>query len=200
MSEEMIVLLDEAGQEIGAAPKLDTHNQDTPLHLAFTAYAFTLDGELLLTRRSETKKTWPGTWTNTCCGHPAPGERLEAAVARRVTSELGVAVLRAEVVLARVQYRAVMPNGIIENEMGPVLRVLLGGQPRPDPAETDQIRWVPWQHAVDMAETGGLSPWSEITIRALVRLGTDPWRWPVVDPSSAIPALVRPSARHPVKS
>ena len=185
----MIVLLNEAGQEIGTAPKLAAHNHDTPLHLAFTTYAFNSDGELLLTRRSAAKKTWPGVWTNSCCGHPAPGEQLEAAVARRVADELGVTLVRTEVVLARVQYRAVMPNGIVENEMGPVLRVLLDGRPRPDPAEIDQVRWVPWQQAVDMADAGVLSPWSEVTIRALVRLGADPWRWPEVDPRSAIPAL-----------
>ncbi|RSS76849.1 isopentenyl-diphosphate Delta-isomerase [Streptomyces sp. WAC06614] len=189
--DDLIVLLDESGRVIGAAPRLASHHTGTPLHLAFTAYAFNGDGELLLTRRSMAKKTWPGVWTNTACGHPRPGERLVGAAARRVRDELGVEVLRADVVLAKVRYRAVMPNGVVENEMGPVLRVLLDGAVRPDPQETDRVQWVAWRDiATRVTEgTAGLSPWAEITIRRLAGLGADPWGWPVVEPGDEIPAL-----------
>lgn len=195
-SGELIVLLDESGCAVGVAPKLASHHEDTPLHLAFTAYAFDSDGRLLLTRRSAAKKTWPGVWTNTCCGHPGPGEPLADAVARRVRAELGCGLTRADVVVDRIRYRAVMENGTAENEMGPVLRILLDGPVAPDPDETDQVRWVEWADLVRQVEAGtaGLSPWSEITIRQLAGIGDGPWAWPVVDPTRAIPAL---GAQHP---
>ncbi len=113
------------------------------LHLAFTAYAFNSEGDLLLTRRSTAKKTWPGVWTNTCCGHPLPEERLEDAVRRRIRDELGTEARRVDAVLPKVRYRAVMANGVVENEMGPVLRVLLSEQVVVDLNETDQVAWVP---------------------------------------------------------
>lgn len=203
-SEELIILLDESGRAVGTAPKLAAHHEDTPLHLAFTAYAFDPDGRLLLTRRSLAKKTWPGVWTNTCCGHPAPGEALVDAVARRMRAELGCGVALADVVVDRIRYRARMGNGTTENEMGPVIRILLDGPIAPDPDETDQTRWVAWTDLVHQVETGtaGLSPWCEITIRRLAVIGSRPWTWPVVDPTRAIPALglAHPRCAAPTQS
>jgi len=189
--DDLIVLLDDAGARIGVAGKRASHHTDTPLHLAFSVYAFDRDGRLLLTRRSARKTTWPGVWTNTCCGHPAPGESLETAVRRRVRAELGVGVAVADVVLACGRYRVVMANGMTENEMGPVLRVLLDGPVAPNPAETDAVRWEPWEKLADAVLNGTIeiSPWSEQTIRRMAVLGGAPWSWTVVDPVAAIPAL-----------
>ena len=66
------------------------HHASTPLHLAFSCYVLDESGRLLVTRRALSKATFPGVWTNTCCGHPAPGEAIEDAVVRRVGQELGI--------------------------------------------------------------------------------------------------------------
>ncbi|WP_308165873.1 isopentenyl-diphosphate Delta-isomerase [Actinomadura sp. NEAU-AAG7] len=137
VGEEMVVLLDWVWRAVGAAPKRTVHHSDTPLHLAFTCYAFDTGGWLLLTRRAWTKKTWPGVWANTCCGHPAPGEALHQAVQRRLEAELGTRAARLDVVLGAVRYRAVMANGIMENEVGPAVRVHLA---RPPPRRSRRPR------------------------------------------------------------
>jgi len=79
-----VVLVDDAGTPLGSAPRIDVHTEATPLHLAFSTYLFNALGEVLLTRRALGKKTWPGVWTNSCCGHPRPSESLEDAARRRI--------------------------------------------------------------------------------------------------------------------
>jgi isopentenyl-diphosphate Delta-isomerase len=158
---ESVVLLDEEGRAIGTADKRTVHHADTPLHLAFSCYLFDADGSLLITRRALHKPTWPGVWTNSCCGHPAPGEPLEDAVRRRVEQELGVRVEGLRLLLPRFRYRAVMDDGVVEHEMCPVFVATIDDEVRPDPAEVEQVRWEPWDafRAAVLDGSREISPW-----------------------------------------
>ena len=117
---EHVVLLDETGSACGTAAKAAVHHAQTPLHLAFSAYLFNPAGQFLLTRRAESKLTFPGVWTNTCCGHPQPGEPMSGGVLRRLRDELGIGAATLTLVLPRFRYRARMDNGVLENELCPV--------------------------------------------------------------------------------
>jgi isopentenyl-diphosphate delta-isomerase len=173
---EQVVLLDESGRAVGTADKATVHHEQTPLHLAFSSYVFDERNRFLLTRRALSKKTWPGVWTNSCCGHPAPGEHVRDAVVRRLRTELGLDVETIELVLPKFRYRVAMADGIVENEMCPVYRVTVTGDPTPEPSEVDDFEWVSWPPA------RALSPWAELQLRQLEALGDDPARWPPGDP------------------
>ena len=183
--EEMVVLLDPLGRSAGLAPKATVHQASTPLHLAFSCYLFDPQDRLLMTRRSSVKRTFPGVWTNTVCGHPAPGESAEAAALRRVADELGLAIAPPRLVLPGFRYRAAM-DGIEEHEWCPVLvgRVSAAARVHPDPAEVDDIRWAPWAELVAMvaADPAVVSPWCAAQVRALDALGARPDDWPSGDP------------------
>ncbi len=141
---ELVVLLDEDGHAVGTADKAGVHHAETPLHLAFSCYLFDGDGNVLVTQRALHKRTFPGVWTNSCCGHPAPGEVLTDAVRRRVEQELGTSVTDLRLVLPRFRYRAEQ-EGVVENEMCPVFVAMTDGPVDPDPDEVGEARWEPWQ-------------------------------------------------------
>ena len=193
MSAELVVLLDAGGRAVGTAPKSEVHHADTPLHLAFSLYLFSREGELLLTRRADDKATFPGVWTNSVCGHPAPGERLSGAATRRVGSELGATVTGLRLVLPHFAYRAEM-DGVVENEMCPVFAGWVDrDQPlTPDRAEVADTHWVPWQRLAAEVLGGGraVSPWSVAQVTELAALGPDPVAWAAADPGLLPPAAV----------
>ncbi len=173
--DELVVLLDEAGQPIGSAPKATVHTDSTPLHLAFSCYVFDTDGLLLMTRRAVDKPTFPGVWTNSCCGHPAPGEPIEDAIARRLRSELGIThVEDLRPVIPEFRYRAVMDNGVVENEICPVYAAVVpvGAQVTPDPTEVEEHRWATFAEFRRLAQTPGqISPWATLQVADAGRWG-----------------------------
>jgi isopentenyl-diphosphate delta-isomerase len=174
--QELVVLLDDQRRPIGTAPKAGVHTADTPLHLAFSSYAFDPTGQrVLVTRRALGKRTWPGVWTNTCCGHPGPGEDLQDAMVRRIRQELGLAPRDVRLALPDFAYTATMADGTMENEFCPVFRVVVEGDPRPDPAEVAEWAWVDWSDLVAVAGRAPwlISPWSALQIPQLSRLSGD---------------------------
>ena len=166
---EEVVLLAEDGSAIGTAPKSEVHGTDTPLHLAFSVYVFDDDGRFLLTQRAVDKPTFGGVWTNSCCGHPAPGEPIAEAVVRRTEQELGLELREVKLVLPRFRYRAVGDNGVVENEMCPVFVATGCGDPNPDQTEVEAWEWVDWASFRDdvLSDRREISHWCREQVEAL---------------------------------
>ncbi|MEC3982291.1 isopentenyl-diphosphate Delta-isomerase [Amycolatopsis sp. H20-H5] len=144
---EHIVFVTEEGVPTGeTGPKLASHHRDTRLHLAFSCYLLRRsDQAFLLSRRASAKKVWPGVWTNSVCGHPAPGESLEDAVRRRAAYELGVHQLEdLRCVLPAYRYRTPEFQGVVENEFCPVFVAWIDDEPAPNPEEVGETRWLDW--------------------------------------------------------
>ncbi|MDI9582412.1 MAG: isopentenyl-diphosphate Delta-isomerase [Actinomycetales bacterium] len=196
INEELVVLVDREGNAIGTAPKAQVHGPETPLHLAFSCYVFDEHGRVLVSRRALHKITWPGVWTNSCCGHPLPGEPVHAAVIRRLAFELGLQVERVDLLLPDFSYRAVMENGTVEHEICPVYRAVVSVDARPNPDEVAEVKWLPWDSFAEGVLSGAMpiSPWAREQIPLLVALGPDPLAWPVAD-EDRLPPVARPLAR-----
>jgi isopentenyl-diphosphate delta-isomerase type 1 len=174
-----VVLLDERGRPRGYRPKASAHTRSTPLHLAFSCHVVNRRGEVLLARRAFSKTTWPGTWSNGCCGHPQLGESLRDAVTRRLGQELGVVATHLALAVPDFAYRAEMDDGVVEHELCPVVVALVDHEPTPDPAEVAEVSWVPWGSVLHRAERdpASLSPWCVAQVRELFRLAHDPFTW-----------------------
>jgi isopentenyl-diphosphate delta-isomerase len=154
---EDVVLLDDAGTPIGTAPKSSVHDSDTPLHLAFSCHIVNSAGQVLVTRRALHKRTWPGVWTNSFCGHPQPDEPVRDAVRRRAAFELGYVLADVDLVLPEFRYRAIDASGVVENEVCPVYLARTDEDPRPNPDEVVDSRWV---DAGELAAALRATPWA----------------------------------------
>jgi isopentenyl-diphosphate delta-isomerase len=192
--EESVVLCAPDGSAAGTAPKSTVHGSDTPLHLAFSCYVFDPAGRVLVTRRAYDKRTFPGIRTNSCCGHPAPGEGMRIAVLRRLQHELGIVPSGLELILPAFRYRATAADGTVENELCPVYRAVTTTDVpvTVHPPEVHEAWWVPWAEFAEQVDvTDPLSVWGAQQVAELSGLGPDPLAWPAGEPA-LLPAAATP--------
>ncbi|PSJ30283.1 isopentenyl-diphosphate delta-isomerase [Streptosporangium nondiastaticum] len=138
----MLELVDEDGRTIGTAEKLSAHIAPGKLHRAFSVFLFDDAGRLLLQRRALEKYHSPGVWSNTCCGHPYPGEPPFVAAARRTGEELGLApaLMRES---GTVRYNHPDPDsGLVEQEYNHLFVGIVRAEPRPAPEEIAETAFV----------------------------------------------------------
>ena len=154
---ELVVLAADDGTPVGTADKATVHSTSTPLHLAFSTHVYDDAGRILLTRRALSKRTWPGVWTNSFCGHPGPGEATEDAVARRADHELGLRLDLIELRLPDFRYRAVDASGVVENEICPVYtaRAVSPVNPR-----EDELMQVQGADPLQLTAAVAAAPWA----------------------------------------
>lgn len=176
MSDEYVVLLDDCGEPIGRHLKQNVHHDATPLHLAFSVFLFDGQGHCLLQRRALHKPTWPGVWSNACCGHPGPGESITAAARRRLREELGIEQpIDLQLMLPDFRYRAQWDT-LWENEICPVLVGYYDGPVDPNPAEVAATLWMEWEVFTFCRGDGestfnaDFSPWCRWEATALMAL------------------------------
>ncbi|MDX3238335.1 isopentenyl-diphosphate Delta-isomerase [Streptomyces sp. ME03-5709C] len=155
----LLELVDETGATIGTAEKLSAHLPPGRLHRAFSVFLFDGAGRLLLQRRAAGKYHSPGVWSNTCCGHPFPGEAPFVAAARRTGEELGVApALMREA--GTVRYNHPDPaSGLVEQEYNHLFVGLVTAPLDPDPEEIGETAFVSPAELAALRAAGPFSAW-----------------------------------------
>lgn len=151
---ELIQYVDESGQLTGETEeKLAAHHAHTRRHLAFSFYGFDASGRFLATQRAHSKKVWPDVWTNTCCGHPAPGETAQQAIRRRLDYEVGITdATDVQCLLPAYMYTTPPYNGIVENEFCPVYIGRIPTDFTPNASEVEAYEWMTWpEYVADLA-------------------------------------------------
>jgi isopentenyl-diphosphate Delta-isomerase len=164
-----VVTVDDQGRRTGTFERAAVHTTETPLHLAFSCYVLDDAGRLLLTRRALAKRTWPGVWTNSFCGHPRWTESTEESIVRHARHELGLEIADLEVAVPGFRYRAVDASGVVENEICPVYAARAAGPVEGNPDEVMELAWAdPRDVARGVAATPwAFSPWMVLQVAAL---------------------------------
>jgi isopentenyl-diphosphate Delta-isomerase len=135
---EKVIVVDEQDNDVGAMEKMEAHKQGV-LHRAFSVVIFNSKGEMLLQKRASEKYHSGGLWTNACCSHPMPGERIEDAVHRRLREEMG---MDTELKFShKFIYRTLLEKDLIEYELDHVFTGTTDDEPVVNSAEVEDWKY-----------------------------------------------------------
>jgi isopentenyl-diphosphate delta-isomerase len=136
---ESVILVDEKDNSVGAMEKMEAHKKGM-LHRAFSVLLFNSKGELLIQKRSQSKYHSAGLWTNTCCSHPQPAEKMEDAIQRKLMQEMHI---DAQPVFAyKFIYKTDLENGLTENELDHVFIGTYDGEPEINRDEVEDWKFI----------------------------------------------------------
>lgn len=136
---EQVVLVNRSGRKTGLAEKMAAHENGW-LHRAFSIFLFNEKGEMLLQQRAADKYHFGNLWTNACCSHPRPGEKIMVAASRRLKEELGIhSKLK---VLDSIQYSFFdQKSNLTEHEYD---FILAGSYDGPVPFNRKEVKAIKW--------------------------------------------------------
>ena len=164
-----VVLVDINDKVLGLKEKFATHKIPVPLHRAISIVIFNKDkSEMLITKRSINKPTWPYFWSNAVCSHPYPDESYQKAAERRLYEELGFKTSLKEVF--NFIYKGVRDNGVWgEHELDHVFVGQYEGKIIADPLEVAGYEWIKIEELKKDLKTNPkkYTPWFKIILEKL---------------------------------
>lgn len=168
LSRQEIIIVDENDNEIGVGEKLKVH-QEGRLHRAFSIFVFNQKGEILLQKRARTKYHSPGLWSNSCCSHPRPNQKLEDEARRRLKEEMGIECNNLKEILSFV-YRAEVED-LIEHEFDHVFSGRFDNDPEPNKEEVEDWKWVSPEKLKEDIEKNpqNYTPWFRIILKRVLK-------------------------------
>ncbi len=177
---EMLLVVDEHDNVIGEEEKERCHDGEGILHRAFLAMVFDMHGNIVLARRSDSKRLWPGYWDGTVASHVTRGENYLSSTRRRLREEIG---LETDLItyLFKFRYQVAYKNAGAEHEICGVTMVerVNPADLSPDPAEISELKLLSLEQlAAEVRDnSGSYTPWlilalDEITKREIPLFAT----------------------------
>uniref|UniRef100_A0A8D2ASG5 isopentenyl-diphosphate Delta-isomerase n=1 Tax=Sciurus vulgaris TaxID=55149 RepID=A0A8D2ASG5_SCIVU len=196
--DEMLIVVDEDDKVIGVDTKRNCHlNENIEkglLHRAFSVVLFNTEKKVLIQKRSDTKLTFPGHFSDSCSSHPlySPAELEEKdavgvrrAALRRLQAELGISPEQLSVedivFMTRYHYKAKSDQIWGEHEVCYLLLVKKNVTITPDPSEVDSCRYLAQEELEELLDEAArgrarVTPW----LRIIAERFLFKW-WPYLD-------------------
>jgi isopentenyl-diphosphate delta-isomerase len=174
--EDLIELVDDTGHRTGTIGRPDAHRAPGKRHRAFSVFLFDPAGRLLLQRRAPGWPHSPSLWSNTCSGHPRPGEAPDKAARRQVIQELGV-IPRDLAQADTITYRLTDPrSGLVEHEYNHVFVGRVVDPPSPDPAYVADATMVTAAELRQMLDRAPFSMWFQTVAHVAMTAAPEGYR------------------------
>lgn len=171
-----MILVDSKDKVLGYEEKVKCHHNPVKLHRAISVVIFNDRNEMLITRRSSLKKTWPGFWSNACCSHPlrlANSDESHEHAAKRITmQELGIEI--EPKFLFKFEYKADYDREWGENELDWFFAAKHNGAIKPDRNEVEDWKYIGTEELKkDIAKhPEKYTPWFKIALPRVLELYT----------------------------
>ncbi len=132
-----VILVDKNDKVIGVEEKIKAH-EERKLHRCFSILIFNSKGDLLIQKRVKSKYHSGGLWSNTCCSHPLT-KNIEKEASRRLKEEMGFSCKVKEIFSFIYNLKV---GKLYEHEFNHVLAGRFNGNPKVNPEEVEDWRWV----------------------------------------------------------
>ena len=109
------------------------------LHRAVSIFIFNSKGEWLIQKRGVGKYHSGGLWSNTCCSHPYPNEKIETTAKRRLMEEMGICCELKKTF--SFTYKVELDNNLIEHEVDYIFMGITNQLPNINPEEVSDWKY-----------------------------------------------------------
>jgi isopentenyl-diphosphate delta-isomerase len=169
--EQKLILVNINDDILGLGEKSKCHEGEGILHRAYVIFIFNRENQLLVQKRSQYKKLWPGFWDNSCSSHPKEKESYRESGEKRLMEELGFTTQLTT--LFKFYYKAKYLNIGAENELCLIMTGKYNGKVNPNQKEVTEWSWVEMTCiSQEMKKNSYLfTPWFLIAFEILLKNG-----------------------------
>lgn len=157
--DDLVVLSDGDGRQTKAALKVDVRVRDTQMYLAFSCHHSNAEDRVLVARRTLSKRSWLGVWSNSFCEHPKPAKPPSRTLSRDGHMDAGVLMEAIKFMLSAFRCPVGDEWGTVDNEICPAYGVRTYRHVCQTPQHVVNWAWVTPAELVKVART---APWAFI--------------------------------------
>ena len=142
--QETFDILDAKGRYTGKTATRDERHQSGHWHKAVAIFIINSKNQVLLQKRSDSKKLWPGMWDVSAGGHVLAGEFGFQAVMRECEEELGLKLDKNDITFIGATTSTNLKGDVINNHFNEYYIVHKDLNPSTLKLQTEEVSEVEW--------------------------------------------------------